>query len=324
MTGNKKYFVAAGILFVFIVGAVLCWYVISSKEQPLPPERGAETMMEKPSPEMPVIPPSRKETVAETVVTGKIDAAGSEPEGVPEGKALPPATMTETAKKESRRIHKPVKSYYDRLFGDMNVLFAYLDQQDYIREYGLPEGTKRQVLTMLADLSAHPPVISGETRDIFILTRNMAHFYRVLGKDNILFIKDIMSHEREIVEQFADLLYEWIFVELRRKNPEVKTSVKDLYEYAGFFLTTLSGKAYLARRLSKTRMIVLYYSILILDMADRDELNRYGIDILPPVNLLMDDMENQRNLDYQRKYLRRLGSIKQRVIRQRESGVAKY
>jgi hypothetical protein len=320
MTGNKKYFVAAGILFVLIVGAVAGWLIISSKEQPPPPERGAETMTERPSSGV----PPRKDMAAETVVTGKIGASGSETKGVPGEKATPPSAVTETAKKEPQRIHKPVKSYYERLSDDVDVLFAYLDRQDYIREYGLPAGMKHHVLTMLADLSAHPPVISGETRDIFVLTHNMAHFYRVLGKDNILLIKDILSHEREIVEQATDLLYEWIFAELRRKNPEVKTSVKDLYEYAGFFLTTLSGKAYLARRLSKTRMIVLYYSILILDMANRDDLNRYGIDILPPVNLLMDDMENQRNLDYQRKYLRRLGSIKQRVIRQRERGAATY
>ena len=206
----------------------------------------------------------------------------------------------------------------------MRIFFEYLDNQEYIKEYGLEEGTQRHFLKLIAELSAHPPVISGETQDIYTLTHNMAHFYRVIQKENIYLVKDILSHEREIIEQAADLLYEWITEEIRRNNPDVKTSIKDLYEYAGFFLNTLSGKAYLARRLSKTRTIVLYYSILILDTANRADLNHYGIDILPPLNLLIDDIENQRNLDYRRKYLRRLSLIKRRVVGNRENGNLRY
>ena len=321
MTGNRKYFVLAGILFVVVLAVVMNWDTFSPKEQQQPAERKAETVV----PVKPEVPFPGTTIVEETVVTKKIGRSSTEPEKLPEEKAPVTAVLKEKKKKEkSKTIKKVVKGYYQRLSDDVNIFFAYLDQQDYIKEYGLEEGTQRHFLTLLAELSAHPPVISGETRDIYTLTHNMAHFYRVIQKDNIFLVKDILYHEHEIVEQVADLLYEWIIEEIRRNNPDVKTSTKDLYEYAGFFLNTLSGKAYLARRLSKIRMIVLYYSLLILDTANRADLNQYGIDILPPLNLLMDDIENQRNLDYQRKYLRRLGSIKRRVIGHREKGVLTY
>ena len=304
MKENRKYFVLAGILFVVIVLAVMNWDSFLPPEQQRPSE---------PSPGVQVD--------QETADTGAIDKPGAEHERMG-GEDVPEPAVLE--KKEIKTIKKEMKSAYQRLLDDVGGFFGYLDQQNYIKEYGLEGGTRCHFLTLLAELSAYPPVISGETQDIYTLTHNMAHFYRVIRTENIFLVKDILSHESEIVEQVADLLYEWITEEMGRKNPEVKTSIKDLYEYAGFFLTTLSGRAYLARRPSKTRMIVLYYSILITDAANQADLNRYGIDILPPLNLLMNDMENQRNLDYQRKYLRRLGSIKQRVIGQREQGVIKY
>jgi uncharacterized protein (UPF0216 family) len=316
--GKKKYIVPLGVLFALLVGAVTCWHIISSNDQP--PQRADEMVREGTPADLPAMAPPGREIGAEAVVKGIMDAGGGERGNRQEHKVLPPSAEKDREEREPKSMHRPAKSYYDRLSDDLDALFTYLDSREYIREYGLPAGIRQHVLSMVADLSANPPVISGETKDIFVLTRNMAHFYRVLGKDNILLIKDVLSHEREILEQSADLIYEWIFEELRRKNPDMATSVQDLYEYAGFFLTTLSGKAYLARQPSKTRMIVLYYSILILDIADRDEMNRYGIDIIPPINLLMDGIENQRNLDYQRKYLRRLDSIKRRVIKQREGG----
>jgi hypothetical protein len=80
----------------------------------------------------------------------------------------------------------------------------------------------------------------------------------------------------------------------------------------------MSGKAYLARRDSKTRILVVYYSLLTLDKANRENLNHNGIDILPPLNLLTDDITNQMGLEYKEKYLQRLHYIKKRVISRRE------
>ncbi|OPX41542.1 MAG: hypothetical protein DRH24_05825 [Deltaproteobacteria bacterium] len=213
---------------------------------------------------------------------------------------------------------KTKQNYYERLTNDVRNFFDYLDQRDYIKTYRLKNGTQRHFLLLLAKLSANPPVVSGETRDIYTLTHNMAHFYRVIDKKNISIVKDVLSHEREIIEPTMEMLYEWITEEIKRKNKEVKTSTGDLYEYACFFLNTMSGKAYLARRDSKTRILMIYYSLLILDKANRENLNHNGIDILPPLNMLVDDITSQMGLDYKEKYLQRLYYIKKRVVSHRE------
>ena len=46
-----------------------------------------------------------------------------------------------------------------------------------------------------------------------------------------------------------------------------------------FFLNTLGGRSYMLRRESKLRMLVSYYAILIVDRANDEKFNRYGIDV---------------------------------------------
>jgi hypothetical protein len=240
----------------------------------------------------------------------------------PEAKVSP--VKPDPASPQPKKLLKKKKSYYANLRDEIRILFEYLDGQEYVKAYALERGSEIHFLELLARLSANPPVIEGETKDIFMLTRNMAHFYRVMGNTNIFLGKEILINEKEIKEPAIELIYEWTMEEIKRKNPQFKTSLNQLYEYAGFFLTTLSGRAYLSRRDSKTRILVLYYSILILDKANRGNLNYHGIDILPPLNLLIDDISNHRNLDYRRKYLARLTYIKKKTISGREKGLTKY
>lgn len=198
---------------------------------------------------------------------------------------------------------------YDEIHQDVIKFFDYLDQKDYIKAHKLKEGTYKHFLRLMGKLSAKPPVVSGETRDVYILTHNIAHFYRVIGKKNILLVKDILSNEREIIEPTMELFYEWITKGIEEKREEIKISMKKTYEYASFFLNTLGGKAYLSRRNSRTRTLVTYYSILILDKANKENLNRHGIDIRPQLTLLMEDILNQKNLSRKDEYLKRLEAI---------------
>jgi len=139
--------------------------------------------------------------------------------------------------------------------------------------------------------------------------KNTAHFYRELKGKRITLVKDILNEEKDAIEPLSELFYEWIMAGVREGRPEIQTSPKDLYIYASFFLETLGGKAYLARRDSRTRILIKYYSILILDEASRKGLNHYGIDILPRVTLLMDDISNQKGLEYRDRYLNALNRI---------------
>jgi len=198
----------------------------------------------------------------------------------------------------------------DQLRERVEQFFDYLDRQDYIRAYKLEEGTCRHFLGLVSKLSARPPVVSGEMKDLYILRNNIAHFYRVIGRKNILLTKDILYNEEKDLEPVIAMLYEWGLREIENKSGKIEASVSDLYEYAAFFLNTVSGKAYLLRRTSGVRMLLTYYSILTIDRADKENLNHYGVDIIPHVNLLIDDISRYSGLDHKDKYLERLDSIK--------------
>ncbi|MBN2178824.1 MAG: hypothetical protein JW743_05295 [Deltaproteobacteria bacterium] len=193
---------------------------------------------------------------------------------------------------------------------EVKKFFAYLDRQDYIKAYALEKGTYAHFLQLLSKLSSNPPVVSGEMKDISLLMQNMAHFCRVTGKKNIVLFKDILSHEKDIIEPTTELLYEWMLAEINAESGEIELSLEGLYEYAAFFLNTIAGKAYLMRRDSKTRILSIYYSVLIIDEADRENLNRYGFDILPVINYLLDDVSTYGGLEYRDKYRERLDSLK--------------
>ena len=217
---------------------------------------------------------------------------------------------------------KKMRSYHpengDRSFEavqqDVIRFFHSLDERQYIQAHSLPEGTYKFFLKLLADLSASPPIVSGETKDVAKLRLNMTHFERIVGSGNISLIREILDNEKEILEPSAELLYEWIIKGIEYRNAEIKTSDRVLYDYAAFFLTTLSGKSYLWRRDAKTRIIVTYYAILIIDRANRENLNRYNIDILPPISHLKEDLLNYRGLNRRAEYIDRLKVLEEEYI----------
>ena len=141
----------------------------------------------------------------------------------------------------------------------------------------------------------------------------MAHFFRVAGRKNISLFKDILSHEKAVIEPTAELLYEWMIAEMEAESGEIALSPEGLYEYAAFFLTTIGGKAYLMRRDTKTRILSTYYSVLVIDGADRKSLNRYGFDVLPVINYLLDDVGKYAGLEYRDRYINKLGLLKKNL-----------
>lgn len=325
MKGRTKYSIAIGVIIMTIIAVFLVvnWKIFVPEEKKPVEEKPVikKRIIEK-EPVIPELKEKEVEIEKEPDVTVVYRKKISPPEKEPPVKPVVAEKIKK--KKKPKKIQKVSKSYYARLSDEVAILFDYLDGRDYVKASKIESGTQRHFLYILGKLSSNPPVISGETRDIVTLMHNMAHFYRVMGQESISLGKGFLTHEREIIEPSMELLYEWVKEGIKRKNKKIQTSIQDLYEYACFFLNTLSGKAYLARRDSKTRILVLYYSLLVLDEANREALNHHGIDILPPLNLLIDDIENRRGFEYRDKYLGRLQYMKKRVISQREKGILKY
>ncbi len=190
--------------------------------------------------------------------------------------------------------------------------FSYLDRQEYIQAYGLPEGTYQYFLDSTADLASRPPVVSGEMDDLSLLRSNMAHFFRVVGRNDIRLVLDVLSHEREGIEDDMAILFEWGMREAQKEEGAIEADMNTLYEYSVFFLNTVGGKAYLLRRESRIRILLTYYAILILDRAHEQHLNRHGVDISPHLTLLMNDIKRYKGLDRKARYLEQLNAVARR------------
>ncbi len=194
----------------------------------------------------------------------------------------------------------------------LQALFAYLDRQDYIASLRLKGGSFEHFKSLLVRLMEKPPSVQQETDDILRVLQNKSHFYRVLGKKDVLLLRDILRKETDIAESSFAILYQAMDLEERCRpdGPALQVSLKAVYPYAVFFLNTLGGSSYLIRRDSRVRMLTQYYCILILDQANRRRLNHLGLDIRPPLDVLMRDLKDAANLSRKGEYLDTLKRIR--------------
>ena len=63
------------------------------------------------------------------------------------------------------------------------------------------------------------------------------------------------------------------------------------------------------RRNAQLRILTSYYCLLILDKANDETLNRYGIDIRPHIKLVLSEIKNAKSLIYKKQYLKRLKTL---------------
>ncbi|HJO62398.1 MAG TPA: hypothetical protein QF571_06175 [Desulfobacterales bacterium] len=187
---------------------------------------------------------------------------------------------------------------------------TYLDSREYLTFYKIEEGTYNLFQKLIEKLSAHPPVVSYEMDDLFTLIRNVTHFYRVIGRKRIRLINDILKNESEIIESVMATFFAWFFNGTNCKTKlNAPPSLDILYKYAGFFLNTLGGRSYLLRRDSKVRVLTSYYSILVLDRANDETQNPYGIDFRPYIVFSFYDISSLKGLLYQKEYLAELKGL---------------
>ncbi|MDX1764175.1 MAG: hypothetical protein R3231_07635 [bacterium] len=193
---------------------------------------------------------------------------------------------------------------------------SYLDSRDYVQAYGLETGVFEHFKALLPRLLENPPVVVRETDDLLRVLQNSAHFFRVLGKDNVLLIRDILKQDGDIMEPTLAMMYEVIRQGSQKavgsEDPGFQIPLNDAYEYAAFFLNTLGGRSYLMRRDSRVRTLAQYYSVLIVDMANDRVLNRWGIDVREPLDTVISDIEGSANLDQRKKYLRTLKKLERK------------
>ena len=191
-------------------------------------------------------------------------------------------------------------------------LFAYLDRQDYIASRRLKGGSAKHFTDILARLLKTPPFAQQETDSLLQVLQNRVYLYRVLGKKDTLLLRDILLKEGDILESSFAILYQAMTLQEKCKadGPALRLPLQEVYPHAVFFLNTLGGTAYLMRRDLKVRMLTQYYCILILDQANRRRLNSLGLDIRPPLDILMRDLKGTAHLTRKEEYLETLKNIR--------------
>ena len=191
------------------------------------------------------------------------------------------------------------------------AFFSYMDNQEYVQSYKFKEGTYHQYQIALKKLSSKPPIVTGETSSLYNVVLNLAHFYRVMGKKSVLLIKQLLQNESEVIESVMRTFYLWFTMDDEgHSSVQGRPSMKNMYDYCGFFLNTLGGRSYLLRRDPKVRTLTTYYCVLTLDKANDDELNSSGIDIRPYIESSLMEIENQTGLVHQKEYLATLNNLR--------------
>ncbi len=196
----------------------------------------------------------------------------------------PPASIQKKAPVPPTICNKPEKQ--------LDAFYAHLDTQKYIKDYKLPVSSKVHFTELMNTLLSNPPQITRESDDLYTILKNTAHFFRISGKDNILMMKGILDSENKTLEQILADYYLLVTDPECKHTPYGNIDKEALYEYACFFLNTMGGRLYLFRRDSLSRMVVTYYAILLVDQANIQNNNRYGISLRPVINMLISEMES--------------------------------
>ncbi len=224
------------------------------------------------------------------------------------GEAIPEKKLKEVFGSEAA-VAKEEAYSFEEIEQQIKAFFTYLDEQDYVQAYELKGGTYQGFQQAVKKLSAQLPSITEETSSLYNLYRNMAHFFRVLGKKRVNLIRDVLQNEDEILESAMQTFYRWATYETDNTVISGQPTLPTLYAYSGFFLNTLAGRSYLMRRDAKIRMLTTYYAVLILDKAIDDQLNPSGIDIRPHIESLQNDLQSQIGLIHQKQYLLELKQL---------------
>ena len=222
------------------------------------------------------------------------------------GESIPEGKLKEVFGPDTPLVKEEEPLTFEEIDQQVKAFFTYLDEQDYVQAYQFKGGTYQQFQLVLKKISANPPSITDETASLYNLYRNMAHFFRVMGKKRVNLTRDVLQNEDEILESALQTFYLWAIDETADREKTGQPTLKTLYTYSAFFLNTLAGKSYLLRRNSKIRLLTTYYSVLILDRANDEQLNPAGIDIRPHIEFLVNDLQSQIGLINQKQYLSEL------------------
>jgi hypothetical protein len=135
------------------------------------------------------------------------------------------------------------------------------------------------IRVVVEEFAENPPRIASELESYDAILTNVFHLFRVAGRERIDLLRRIQWEEHDLAEPAAMALYRWAVSRERcARSGSTTLQPEVLYNYAGFFFTTMGGQAYLRRRAPRVEALASLYGLLIIDRAQQSGLNPAGID----------------------------------------------
>lgn len=195
----------------------------------------------------------------------------------------------------------------------VDAFYQHLDTQEYIKSRHLNGGSKTYFTNLLEKVLNTPPIVTRETDDLLTVLKNSTHFFRLLGKNDILLARDILKQENDKLEELM-AAYSVLLTTPATAGTVTPTLPNGaLDDYAAYFLNTMGGKLYLSRRSPEVRMLVNFYALQTIAQANESGNNRHGIQIQPALDLLIAEFASGGNLlRHKESYLDKLYAMKEK------------
>lgn len=198
----------------------------------------------------------------------------------------------------------------------LRTFCRYLDAGETFRSQKTHRDSWALFTSILESLERRPPVMSAESYRPSVIVENSFYFFRLLGKEKIDIVRDVIKFESDLAEPLMGIMYYWLMTGRRcDKLPSPTATLKVMYQYAGFFLNTLGGHSYLYRQDSRIRLLTIYYSILVIHEANMRELNEVGLDLRFFLPLIFQEIQSRNDLLYVEDYLQTLTNLQLQYFR---------
>ena len=198
----------------------------------------------------------------------------------------------------------------------LRAFCKYLDASETLRSQDTYKNSWTLMTDTLTTLERNLPKISAESYRPAIIVENSFYFFRILRREKINLIREVLKYESDLAEPLLGILYRWLMTGRKcDKLPSSPAALKAMYPYAGFFLNTLGGHSYLFRRDSRIGLLTLYYSTRVIHEANLKGLNELGIDLRFFLPLIFDEIQSRNDLLYSEEYLQVLSNLQLHYFR---------
>ena len=311
--GRRGFWWLLIILLVLVAAGLAAYFLFQEKE------RGERKVEQTKTEETKTEERTAREEKAEEKRKPVEEPAPVQKEGAPQVAAKTPEKVAPPLKEGLKEIGPSEKEDdCNKIENSIQDFFTYLNKERYVRNLEGDMDSYERFKRVMMKLSSEPPVPAGENMDTLIMTRNIYHFYRLLENEDLRLIREIMRNEADSLELNLDIFYKWLMLGDLCPDPnKTRPSLEVLYQYAGFFLNTIGGRAYLYRRPLNVRLLISYYALLIVHEADKKGKNRYGIDVFPEITPLAREISLYPDFHFQNDYILQLTQLQNYYLKRR-------